>query len=232
MALPSTEFGVSTARDAHGTAEGPVVDGPGTPTVRPAIDRPARRSAPWRQGATVWLTGLSGSGKSTVGSALEHILVTRGVAAYLLDGDVLRRSLNRDLGFDRDSRRENARRIAEVARLLADAGTVAVVAAISPFAADRDAARALHVASGLPFAEVFVDAPLSVCERRDPKGLYREARGGRLPSFTGVDDTYQPPPSPDVHLRTAELDVADCVATVLDHLASTWLGASPVPPRQ
>src|SRR5581483_3649950 len=144
-------------------------------------------------GATVWLTGLSGSGKSTVAASLTRILTRRGRATYTLDGDNLRHGHNGDLGFSAEDRAENVRRVAEVARLFADAGIVAVVPVISPYRAGRDHARRLHAAAGLPFVEVFVDAPLEVCEARDPKGLYAKARAGELPGFTGIDDPYEPP---------------------------------------
>lgn len=130
-------------------------------------------------GATVWLTGLSASGKSTIAVELERQLVAAGRPAYLLDGDNLRHGLNADLGFGDDDRRENIRRVAEVASLFADAGVVAIVSLISPFAAQRDQARQVHADKGLPFGEVFVDTPLRVCESRDPKGLYARARAGK-----------------------------------------------------
>jgi bifunctional enzyme CysN/CysC len=156
------------------------------------------------QGATVWLTGLSGSGKSTISVLLEEALMRAGRAAYLLDGDNLRHGLNADLGFAPIDRNENVRRAAEVARLFADAGLVAVVSLISPYAADREHARRIHEESGLPFVEVFVDTPLEECERRDPKGLYAKARRGEIKGFTGIDSPYEPPENPDLVVRTAE----------------------------
>ena len=154
---------------------------------------------PWR-GATVWLTGLSGSGKSTVAVEVERLLVAAGRAAYVLDGDNLRHGLNADLGFSAADRTENIRRVGEVARLFADAGVVAVVPVISPYRADRDRVRAIHDDAGLPFLEVWVDTPLEVCEARDPKGLYRKARAGEITGFTGIDDPYEPPLAPALHL--------------------------------
>ena len=151
-------------------------------------------------GATVWLTGLSGSGKSTVAVALERLLVADGRAAYRLDGDNLRLGLNADLGFSATDRDENVRRAGEVARLFADAGVVAVVPLISPYRAGRDRARAVHDAAGLPFYEVFVDTPIDVCELRDPKGLYAKARAGEITGFTGIDDPYEPPLHPELVL--------------------------------
>ncbi len=153
------------------------------------------------RGCTVWLTGLSGSGKSTVAVEVEHRLVAAGRPAYLLDGDNLRHGLNSDLGFSAADRGENVRRVGEVARLFADAGIVAVVSLVSPYRADRDQVRALHEAAGLRFLEVFVDTPLEVCEARDPKGMYAQARAGQITGFTGVDDPYEPPLEPELVLR-------------------------------
>jgi bifunctional enzyme CysN/CysC len=181
------------------------------------------REERWRSagvhGATVWLTGLSGSGKSTVAAALGARLAARGLLAYTLDGDNLRHGLNGDLGFSAEDRAENVRRVAEVARLFADAGVVAIAPVISPYRAGREHARALHEQAGLPFVEVFVDAPLDVCEARDPKGLYAKARAGELTGFTGVDDPYEPPLAPDLVLETASTsaeDAADAILTVLE----------------
>jgi bifunctional enzyme CysN/CysC len=153
------------------------------------------------RGCTVWLTGLSGSGKSTVAVEVEHRLVAAGRPAYLLDGDNLRHGLNADLGFTAADRGENVRRVGEVARLFADAGMVAVVSLVSPYRADRDRVRALHEAAGLGFFEVFVDTPLEVCEARDPKGMYARARAGEISGFTGVDDPYEVPLQPELILR-------------------------------
>jgi bifunctional enzyme CysN/CysC len=152
-------------------------------------------------GATVWLTGLSGAGKSSVAVALERLLVEMGRPAYRLDGDELRLGLNADLGFSEADRTENVRRVGEVAALFAKAGLVAIVPVISPYRAGRDAARACHDAAGLPFVEVFVDTPLSVCAERDPKGLYAKSRRGELTGLTGVDAPYEPPVSPELVLR-------------------------------
>jgi bifunctional enzyme CysN/CysC len=153
------------------------------------------------RGLTVWLTGLSGSGKSTVAAEVEQKLVAAGRPAYLLDGDNLRHGLNADLGFSAADRAENVRRVGEVARLFADAGIVAVVSLVSPYRADRDRVRALHDSAGLRFVEVFVDTPLEVCEARDPKGMYAKARAGEITGFTGVDDPYEAPENPDLVLR-------------------------------
>jgi bifunctional enzyme CysN/CysC len=160
---------------------------------------------PWI-GATVWFTGLSGSGKSTVAVEVERLLVAAGRAAYVLDGDNLRHGLNGDLGFSAADRTENIRRVGEVARLFADAGVVALVPVISPYRADRDRARAIHDEAGLRFVEVWVDTPLDVCEARDPKGLYAKARAGEITGFTGIDDPYEAPTQPDLRLTPADGD--------------------------
>jgi bifunctional enzyme CysN/CysC len=167
------------------------------------------------QGATVWFTGLSGSGKSTVAVEVERALVAAGRGAYLLDGDNVRHGLNADLGFSATDRTENIRRIGEVARLFADAGVVALVPVISPYRADRDRARMIHEAVGLPFVEVFVDTPIEVCEARDPKGLYAKARAGEIRGFTGIDDPYEAPEHPDLRLTPTEGDPATQAARVL-----------------
>ena len=152
------------------------------------------------RGATVWLTGLSGSGKSTVAVALEGLLVAAGQPAYRLDGDNLRHGLNADLGFSATDRDENVRRAGEAAVLLADAGVVALVPLISPYQVGRDRARAAHEAAGVPFVEVFVDTPIELCEQRDPKGLYAKARAGEITGFTGIDDPYEAPLTPELVL--------------------------------
>jgi bifunctional enzyme CysN/CysC len=178
-----------------------------------AVSRERRWAALGQRGATVWLTGLSGSGKSTIASALEERLIGAGRFAYVLDGDNLRHGLNRDLGFDDASRAENVRRAGEVAQLLADAGAVVLVGLISPFTADRELARERHRASGLEFLEIHVDTPLEVCEQRDPKGLYAKARAGEIEGFTGVSAPYEPPASPDLRL-----DGASTIADAVDEL--------------
>ncbi|MEX2031604.1 MAG: adenylyl-sulfate kinase [Dehalococcoidia bacterium] len=187
------------------------------------VPRAERWAAAGISGATVWLTGLSGSGKSTVAAALVRRLVDRGLATYTLDGDNLRHGLNGDLGFSTADRTENVRRVAEVARLFADAGVVAVVPLISPYRAGRDHARQLHEAAGLRFLEVFVDAPLEVCEDRDPKGLYAKARAGEITGFTGIDDPYEPPRHADLVVaadRESPDEAAARIAAVLQRASA------------
>jgi adenylyl-sulfate kinase len=182
------------------------------------IPREERWRAAGVHGLTVWLTGLSGSGKSTIAVEVGDRLADRGLLTYTLDGDNLRHGLNGDLGFSAADRAENVRRVAEVARLFADAGVVALVPVISPYRAGRAHARALHEAAGLSFVEVFVDAPVDVCEARDPKGLYAKARAGEITGFTGVDDPYEPPDTPEIVIETATTSVTDAAAAVLDVL--------------
>ncbi len=183
------------------------------------VPREERWRAAGVAGATVWFTGLSGSGKSTVAMAVERLLLDAGRIAYPLDGDNLRHGLNGDLGFDAESRRENVRRVAEVARLLADAGVVALVPVISPYRAGRDYARSIHEAVGLPFLEVFVDTAIDVCEQRDPKGLYRKARAGEISGFTGIDDPYEAPIAPDLHIDGGTTPVSEAAAAVMGLLS-------------
>jgi bifunctional enzyme CysN/CysC len=174
-------------------------------------------------GATVWFTGLPGAGKSTVAAAVEERLIATGQPAFLLDGDNLRHGLNGDLGFDEVARRENVRRTAHVARLLAESGTIALVSLVSPYAADRETAAELHADDELAFLEVFVDVPLAVCEKRDPKGLYARARAGELPGLTGVGSPYEAPASPDLVLDAHRASVEDEVERVLELLRARGL---------
>ena len=171
-----------------------------------------------QKGATIWFTGLSGSGKSTISAALERALFKRGKLSYRLDGDNVRLGINKNLGFSEVDRRENIRRIGEVAKLFGDAGTIALSSFISPYAADRDEVRRLHEAADLRFVEVFVDCPLSEAERRDPKGLYKRARAGEIKNFTGIDDPYEKPDRPEIHLRTDKLTVEEEVTEIIDYL--------------
>jgi bifunctional enzyme CysN/CysC len=178
------------------------------------VSRSSRWGANRLGGATVWFTGLSGSGKSSVAVAVERLLVASGRAAYLLDGDNLRHGLNGDLGFAAADRDENVRRASEVARLFADAGVIALVPLISPYRAARDRARSIHLAAEVPFVEVFVDTPLELCEHRDPKGLYRKARAGEITGMTGIDDPYEAPMAPELRLTPADGDV-DAMAAIV-----------------
>jgi len=171
-----------------------------------AVARADRYAATELGGATVWFTGLSGSGKSSVAVEVERQLLALGHAAYLLDGDNLRHGLNGDLGFSSADRDENVRRASEVARLFADAGMVALVPLISPYRAGRERARAAHEAAGLAFFEVYVNTPIDECERRDPKGLYAKARAGEIKGFTGIDDPYEPPLACELELTPDDGD--------------------------
>lgn len=177
------------------------------------VDGADRRRVLGHGPATVWFTGLSGSGKSTVAFAVERALIERGVAAYVLDGDNVRFGLNRDLGFSPADRTENVRRIGEVCRLMVDAGLVVLTAFISPYRADRGAVRDLHPQGA--FLEVHVDTPLEVCEARDVKGLYAKARAGEIPEFSGISAPYEPPEHPELRLATDGRTLDDTVAAVL-----------------
>lgn len=180
------------------------------------VDAAARRAATGHGAATLWFTGLSGSGKSTVAYAVEQELVARGVNAFVLDGDNVRFGLNADLGFAPEDRAENIRRIGHVARLMVDAGVVVLCAFVSPYRDDRDAVRALHDEGA--FGEVFVDVPLAVAEERDVKGLYAKARSGEISGLTGVDAPYEEPQDPELRLDTSVLPLDACVARVVAHL--------------
>lgn len=198
--------------------EGPAVRSANVRWHAARLSREERWAALRQRGQTVWFTGLPASGKSTIARALEEELLRKARVAYVLDGDNLRHGLNCDLGFGPEDRSENVRRTAHVAMLLADAGAVAIVSLISPYAADRARARESHRAARLPFLEVFVDTPLEECERRDPKGLYARARAGKLVGMTGVDDPYEPPARPDVVLRLGA-PLAESVDQVIGLLA-------------
>ena len=173
-----------------------------------ASDAPNPAARP--RGVTVWLTGLSGAGKSTLATLASDALESRGIRSTVLDGDVLRSGLNADLGFAAADRAEAVRRAGEAALIASSAGVVTFAALISPYRADRDRVRARHRACGIGFLEVFVDAPLSVTEARDPKGLYARARAGAIPAFTGISDPYEPPHAPEVRLATAESGAEEC----------------------
>jgi len=171
-------------------------------------------------GITLWFTGLSGSGKSTIALALEHTLVNAGVPCYRLDGDNIRRGLNKNLGFSAEDRAENIRRIGEVCKLFSDAGVVTLASFISPYKADRDQVRDLHKDAGLEFCETHVATSLEVCEGRDPHGLYKKARAGEIKGFTGIDDPYEAPESAELTLDTGELSVEDSVKKCVEYLLS------------
>jgi bifunctional enzyme CysN/CysC len=166
-------------------------------------------------GVTVWLTGLPAAGKTTIGDAVAEMLRAQGHRCVRLDGDVLRRGLCADLGFGREDRAENNRRASHVAQLLAAADLIVVAAFVSPYAADRQLARAVHTQAGCGFLEVYLDTPLAECERRDPKGMYAKAHRGELPDFTGVDGVYEVPLSPDLIVRPAQESIEDCAQQIV-----------------
>lgn len=166
------------------------------------INRPERAQLLGHGGATLWFTGLSGSGKSTIAVALEQALYQRGVLVYRLDGDNIRLGINKNLGFSAEDRAENIRRVGEVSKLFVDGGMIVLSSFISPYLVDRQIVRELHEADNMPFIEVFVDCSLEAAEERDPKGLYKKARAGEIKNFTGIDDPYEAPEAPEVHLHT------------------------------
>lgn len=172
------------------------------------------------RGCTVWLTGLSGAGKTSIAFELEAFLVSKGIPAYGLDGDNIRTGLNKNLGFTQADREENIRRVAEVAKLFADSGVVAICSFVSPFAEDRDMARQIHKDADLKFFEIFVDTPLSVCESRDVKGLYKKAREGSIKGFTGVSQNYESPEHPNLVVKTEGESVRFSARQVVDLLIS------------
>mmetsp|Transcript_26442 Transcript_26442/g.48416 ORF Transcript_26442/g.48416 Transcript_26442/m.48416 type:complete len:256 (-) Transcript_26442:64-831(-) len=190
------------------------------------ISREEKWKAAGNKGITLWMTGLSGSGKSTISVALEHALVKYQPKAYFvyrLDGDNLRFGLNSDLGFSPEDRKENVRRVAQVSKLFAEAGAIVIAGLISPYAADRQLAREIHQNASLPFAEVFIDVPLSVVEARDPKGLYKKAREGKIKGFTGIDAPYEAPENAEVHIHTEESSITQSVNTILKYLDSAGI---------
>ena len=180
------------------------------------VTREDREKIDGHKGCTMWFTGLSGSGKSTIAVALEKALWDRGVRSYILDGDNIRHGLNADLGFSPEDRTENIRRIGEVAKLFTDAGVVNLTAFISPYRADRDKVRAIMKPGD--FIEVHVDCPVEECEKRDVKGLYKKARAGQIPEFTGISAPYEEPEKPELVLRTAELSEQQSVEKCLAYL--------------
>jgi bifunctional enzyme CysN/CysC len=209
---------IGARSEAAATSAGPALHSPNVTWHGGKIDRDGRWDLLKQQGAVVWMTGLPASGKSSIAHAVEESLLEAGRSAYVLDGDNLRHGLNGDLGFSDEDRAENVRRTAHVARLMADAGTVAIVSLVSPFVADRDRARELVEAEGVPFLEVWVSTPVEECERRDPKGLYAKARSGEIKDFTGVDGPYEPPQHAEVELG-ADMDVEAAAKRLLDALS-------------
>lgn len=193
-------------------------------TWHPSLLRQERFALRGQKGFTIWLTGLSASGKSTVATALEQHLLHLGIAAYRLDGDNVRFGLNKDLGFSEADRNENIRRIGEVAKLFADSATVAITSFISPYRQDRKVARELHDQvskenpDAIPFVEVYVDVPIEVAEQRDPKGLYKKARSGEIKEFTGISAPYEEPLDAEIHIRTDQQTVEECVAQIVKWL--------------
>lgn len=181
-----------------------------------SITRDDRERVQGYRGCTIWLTGLSGSGKSTVAHKLEEKLFELGIKTYVLDGDNIRFGLNKDLGFSREARKENIRRIAEVAKLFTDAGVINITAFISPYIEDRLNARKIQKEGD--FIEVYVRCPIDICEERDPKGLYKKARAGELKEFTGVDDPYEEPENPELILDTGKEGVDESVDKIINYL--------------
>lgn len=182
------------------------------------ISREHRGRLLGQKGATLWFTGLSGSGKSTVAVALEGALYEAGRLSYRLDGDNVRLGINKNLGFSAEDRTENIRRIGEIAKLFVDTGVIALSSFVSPYREDRDTVRQLHEEAGMDFIEVFVDVPLDVAESRDPKGLYKKARAGEIKNFTGIDDPYEAPLSAEVILNSHEMSLQEEVDTLLNVL--------------
>jgi adenylylsulfate kinase len=182
------------------------------------VTRDERAALLKQKGATLWFTGLSGSGKSTIAFTLEHALTQRGRLAYVLDGDNIRHGLNKNLAFSAADREENIRRIGEVAKLFADCGIIAMTSFISPYRKDRDAVRALHDAGKLAFIEIHVATPIATCEQRDPKGLYKKARAGQLKNFTGVDDPYEAPLAPELTIDATAISPQEATVILLQFL--------------
>ena len=187
------------------------------------INRPERAQLLGHGGATLWFTGLSGSGKSTIAVAVEQALYQRGVLVYRLDGDNIRLGINKNLGFSAEDRAENIRRVGEVSKLFVDGGVIVLSSFISPYLVDRQIVRELHEADNMPFIEVFVDCSLEAAEERDPKDLYKKARAGEIKNFTGIDDPYEAPEAPEVHLHTDQQSLAEEVEHLLELLEKQGL---------
>jgi adenylylsulfate kinase len=182
------------------------------------VSRADRQALLNQTSVTIWFTGISGAGKSSIAIALEKALHTQKRVSYRLDGDNLRLGLSKNLGFSETDRRENIRRVGEVAKLISDVGVIVLSSFISPYAVDRDTVRKLHEDSGFKFIEVYVDCSVTEAERRDPKGLYRKARAGEIENFTGVSHPYEAPIEPDIHLHTEDSTIEDEVSTIIDYL--------------
>ena len=182
------------------------------------VNREDRTQLLGQKGVTLWFTGLSGSGKSTIAVALEKTLYQHGKLTYRLDGDNIRLGINKNLGFSAQDRSENIRRIGEIAKLFVDAGVIVLASFISPYTVDRDRVRQLHDDAGCDFVEVFVDCSLDQAEIRDPKGLYKKARAGEIKNFTGIDDPYEVPPHPEIHLRSDQMSVEQEVDIIINYL--------------
>lgn len=187
------------------------------------VTREERADLLGHRGATLWLTGLSGSGKSTVAVALEGALHNMGVLCYRLDGDNVRFGINKNLGFSEEDRAENIRRVGEISKLFVDAGVLVLSSFISPYVRDRDLVRKVHEEAGIAFIEVFVDCSLEAAESRDPKGLYKKARAGEIKNFTGIDDPYESPRKPEIHLRTDRQTLEEEVAQIIEELRERGL---------
>ncbi|KUJ84930.1 adenylyl-sulfate kinase [Microbulbifer flavimaris] len=182
------------------------------------VTRENRAKMLGHKGVTLWFTGLSGSGKSTVAVAVEKALMARGVLSYRLDGDNIRLGINANLGFSAEDRQENIRRVGEISKLFADTGVVVLSSFISPYREDREMVRRMHVEADLPYLEVFVDCALEEAEARDPKGLYKKARAGEIRGFTGIDDPYEAPAAPELHLHTDKMTLEEEVEMILSNL--------------
>ena len=187
------------------------------------VTRDERAGLLGHRGATLWFTGLSGSGKSTVAVALEGVLHDRGVLRYRLDGDNVRFGINKNLGFSEEDRAENIRRVGEISKLFVDSGVLVLSSFISPYVRDRELVRQVHEDAGMAFIEVFVDCSLDAAELRDPKGLYKKARAGEIKNFTGIDDPYEAPQNPEIHLRTDEQSLEQEVAEIIEQLQARGL---------
>ena len=190
------------------------------------IGQEERRKLLNQSGALIWMTGLSASGKSTIAYTLEHVLVQRGHLCYVLDGDNVRHGLNKNLGFSAEDREENIRRIGEVGKLFVEAGVITIAAFISPYRADRQKAR--QTVGEDSFFEIFCDTPLSVCEQRDPKGLYKKARAGEIKGFTGIDDPYEPPENPEMVIDSSKVSPQEAAVSLCEMLEQ----AGSIPPLQ